>query len=95
MGRLVHTHSSYVDGLIKLLKKLAKENEIETISPGILSRVKGHTEKLKLSITREAKSGYKLIARKGRLAQEVYITTKFNREDLRKKIEEIIIEHNK
>ncbi len=88
MGRLVHTHSTYINGLIELLKRLAKENGIYTISPGVISRVRGHKEKLKVSITRETIGGYKLIARKGRSAQEVYITTKYNREELREKIEE-------
>ena len=91
MGRLVHTHSTYINGLIDLLKRLAKENGINTISPGVISRVRGHKEKLKISITRETLGGYKLIARKGRCAQEVYITTNYNQEELRKKIEEIAI----
>ena len=91
MGRLVHTHSTYINGLIKLLKRLAKEKGISTISPGVISRVRGHKEKLKISVTREVLGGYKLIARKGRVAQEVYITTKYNREELIEKIEESII----
>ena len=91
MGRLVHTHSTYINGLIELLKRLAKENGIHTISPGVISRVKAHKEKLKIYITRETIGGYKLIARKGRSAQEIYITTKYSREELRKKIEEISI----
>ena len=91
MGRLVHTHSTYINGLIELLKRLSKEDGIYTITPGIISRVRGHKEKLKVSITRKTIGGYKLIARKGRSAQEVYITTKYNREELREKIEEISI----
>ncbi len=89
MGRLVHTHSTYINGLIELLKRLSNENGIDTISPGVISRVRGHNEKLKISITRETIGGYKLIARKGRSAQEVYITTTYKREELRKKIEDI------
>ena len=88
MGRLVHTHSTYVKGLIELLKRLAKENGIYTITPGVISRVRGHKEKLKITITRETIGGYKLIARKGRSAQEVYITTKYDQDELREKIEE-------
>ena len=88
MGRLVHTHSTYISGLIEILKRLAKENGINTITPGVISRVRGHKEILKLSITRETIGGYKLIARKGRTAQEVYITTRYNREELMEKIEE-------
>ncbi len=87
MGRLVHTHSTYINGLIELLKRLAKENGICTISPGVISKVRGHKEKLNISITRETIGGYKLIARKGRSAQEVYITTKCSKNELREKIE--------
>ena len=68
MGRLVHTHSTYINGLIELLKRLAKENGIYTITPGVISRVRGHKEKLEVTITRETIGGYKLIARKGRRA---------------------------
>ena len=91
MGRLVHTHSTYINGLIALLKRLSKENGIYTITPGIILRVRGHKEKLKVSITRKTIGGYKLIARKGRSAQEIYITTEYTREELREKIEEISI----
>lgn len=94
MGRLVQTHSTYIKGLIELLKRLAKKNGINTITPGVISRVRGHNEKLKITITREAIGGYKLIARKGRSAQEVYITTKYNREELRERIEESYIKNS-
>ena len=86
MGRLVHTHSTYIIGLIEILKKLAKEDGIDTISPGVIARVKGHTEKIKITITREILGGYKLNVRKGRSAQEVYITTKYSRNELIGKI---------
>ncbi len=93
MGRLVVTHSTYINGLIDVLKSLEKIKGIKTISPGVLSRVKGHKEKLNMKITREILGGYKTIARKGRNAQEVYITTKLSREELKTIINEICMIH--
>ena len=93
MGRLVVTHSTYINGLIDVLKSLEKIKGIKTISPGVLSRVKGHREKLNMKITREILGGYKTIARKGRDAQEVYITTKLSRAELKKIINEICMIH--
>ncbi len=89
MGRLVVTHSTYINGLIDVLKSLEKIKGIKTISPGVLSRVKGHRENLNIKITREILGGYKTIARKGRNAQEVFITTKLSREELKTVINEI------
>ena len=41
MGRLVITHSTYLEGLIPCLKKLSRVPEIDTITPAVISRVKG------------------------------------------------------
>ncbi len=90
MGRLVHTHSTYIEGLIKAMKILQKDNFISTITPGILKRVKGHKENLIIKVTREIKGGYKLIARKGNTGQELYIITSYKKNELEKKIEESI-----
>ncbi|NBP99425.1 MAG: hypothetical protein EB123_08160, partial [Synechococcaceae bacterium WBB_32_011] len=44
MGRLVITHSTYLDGLIPLLKILANDPAIDTITPAVICRVKGRCE---------------------------------------------------
>ena len=90
LGRLVLTHSSYVEGLIYLLKKIVNDKNIKTITPGVITRVKGKSPKLKLVITREVQGGYKLNARKGSSAQEVYILTEYSRMELTEKIENIL-----
>jgi hypothetical protein len=41
MGRLVITHSTYIEGLIPVLRKLALEPGIDTITPAVISRVQG------------------------------------------------------
>ena len=38
MGRVVITHSTYIDGLIPVLRKLAAAAGIETVTPAVISR---------------------------------------------------------
>ena len=75
LGRVVITHSTYVDGLIPWLKALALETDIQTITPAVISRVRGRSPVLKLRISTPIHGGYKLVARKGSLAQEVFVVT--------------------
>ncbi len=84
MGRVVITHSTYLKGLIPHLKKLVLESGIKTITPGKISRVKGRSDTLQLRITTSIRGGYKLIARKGSSAQEIFIVTTLSEEELRK-----------
>ena len=86
MGRLVKNHSTNIIGLIKWLIELSQNKEIQTITPGCLSRSQGRQEKLTLKISRKTKEGYKLIARKGKLCQEVYLVTKVVEEELKELI---------
>ncbi len=86
MGRLVKTHSTYIEGLINILDLLTTDKSIKTITPGIIKRVKGKSEKLKLKITRVVEGGYKVNARKGKSVQEVFILTTYNRSELTKKL---------
>ena len=75
MGRLGQNHSNHIEGLIKWLKKIAKNENIKTVTPASLSKAKGRGEKLVLKITVKTKEGFKLLARKGRLVQEVFLVT--------------------
>ena len=75
MGRLVQNHSTHIEGLIKWLKKIAEIDEIKTITPASLSKTKGKDEHLCLKITVKTNEGYKLLARKGKLVQEVFLVT--------------------
>ena len=90
MGRLVKTHSTYLEGLISSLEKLALNEEIKTISPGILSRVKGKSENLTLRVTSQIRGGYKVNARKGFMNQEIFILTDLTKKGLEKLIYEVI-----
>ena len=86
MGRLVQNHSTHIEGLIKWLKRIAENQEIKTVTPAALSRANGRGEKLVLKVTIKTNEGFKLLARKGKLVQEVFLVTNLNEG----KIKEII-----
>ena len=83
MGRVVITHSTYIEGLIPILKKLASNERIKTVTPAIISKVRGRSSKLIIRVSVITIGGYKAIARKGQSAQEIFITTDMNVDELR------------
>ena len=83
MGRLVQNHSTNIKGLIKWLKKIAERQEIKTITPASLAKTNGKGEKLVLKITIKTKEGYKLLARKGKLVQEVFLVTNLDETEIK------------
>ena len=87
MGRLVQNHSTHIDGLIKWLKKIAKNKDVKTVTPASLYKANGRGEKLVLKVTIKTKEGYKLLARKGKLVQEVFIVTYLDMTEIKKVIE--------
>ncbi len=82
MGRLVKNHSTNIEGLIKWLKKIAEETGVKTVTPAVISKTGGRGEKLILKITIKTKEGYKLLARKGKLVQEVFIVTSLGKDEV-------------
>ena len=48
---------------------------IKTITPAVISRAKGRSSKLIIRLSVKTINGYKAIARKGKSAQEVFIST--------------------
>ena len=83
MGRLVLNHSTNIEGLIPILQKLALNINIKTITRAVISRARGRSSKLILRISVKTISGYKAIARKGKTAQEVFISTDLTKEELK------------
>ena len=83
MGRVVITHSTYIEGLIPILKKLASNEGIKTVTPGIISKVRGRSSKLIIRVSVITIGGYKAIARKGQSAQEIFITTDMIADELK------------
>tara|TARA_Y100000816_G_C25801663_1_gene419860 strand:+ start:361 stop:639 length:279 start_codon:yes stop_codon:yes gene_type:complete len=83
LGRLVINHSSNLEGLIPILKKLSINQKIKTITPATISRVRGKSSKLIIRISVKTISGYKAIARKGKTAQEIFISTDLSKDELK------------
>ena len=86
MGRLVITHSTYVKGLIPWLKVLANDPQIQTITPGVIARVKGRCQDLTLRPSVPIRGGFKLMARRGRSVQEVFVVTTLNQLELTERL---------
>ena len=70
MGRLVQNHGTNIDGLMKWLRRIAVNQNIRT--PGSYPRQMEKVEKLVLKKLLKLREGYKLLARKGKLVQEVF-----------------------
>ena len=87
MGRLVLNHSTNIEGLIPILQKLALDINIKTITPAAISRSRGKSSKLIIRLSVKTISGYKAIARKGKTAQEVFISTDLSKDELKEIID--------
>jgi hypothetical protein len=87
---VVITHSTYVEGLIPLLRKLALHPQVDTITPAVISRVRGRSQGLRLRISAPLTGGWKLVARRGSSAQEVFLTTSLDREALQRAVDDLI-----
>ena len=90
MGRLVITHSTYLEGLIPLLKQLVQDPAIDTITPAVIARVKGRAPELRLRVSTPITGGWKLVARRGSSAQEVFIVTDLEAPELEQRIEQAL-----
>ena len=78
-----------MDGLIPWLKALSHETDIQTITPAVISRVRGRSPELRLRVSTPIHGGYKLVARKGTSVQEVFVVTSMSRLDL----EQAVLHH--
>lgn len=85
-GRLVLNHSTHIPGLIPVLEHLTKLDGIQTITPGVIGRVKGHSPCLQLRISVPLRGGFKVIARQGKTVQEVFVLTTLEQEALEQAI---------
>lgn len=89
MARLVITHSTYVEGLIPLLRRLATLPEIDTITPAVITRVRGRSAGLRLRVSCPITGGHKLLARRGNTAQEVFVVTRLSRDQLQEELDRL------
>jgi hypothetical protein len=89
MGRVVITHSTYLEGLIPLLRALAAEPGIDTVTPAVIGRVRGRTSGLRLRVSTPITGGHKLVARRGGSVQEVFVITTWSREQLQEHLDQL------
>ena len=90
MGRLVITHSTYLEGLIPLLRQLAAQPGIDTVTPAVISRVRGRCTGLRLRVSTPISGGHKLVARRGSSAQEVFVVTGLERDELQRQLDLLV-----
>ncbi len=90
MGRLVITHSTYLEGLIPLLQRLAAQSGVDTVTPAVISRVRGRSEGLRLRVSTPIIGGYKVMARRGGSVQEVFVITRWSREELQAHLDQLL-----
>ena len=83
MGRIVLNHSTHIEGLIPILRKLSANQKIKTVTPAIISRVRGRSSSLVIRLSVKTITGYKAIARKGQIAQEIFISTDISKDELK------------
>ena len=88
MGRLVITHSTYIEGLIPRLRSLAKEQGIKTVTPGIMFKSKGKSIGLTIRISKTIDKGFKLIAKKGTMGQEIFVVSYLDKDQFLNKLKE-------
>lgn len=89
-GRLVWNHSTHIPGLIPILDKLSKHHGIRTITPGKIGPTRSHTAKLMLKVSVPIRGGFKLIARKSKLVQEVFVLTDLEQTRLETAIAQVL-----
>lgn len=89
MGRLVITHSTYLEGLIPLLRRLADHPGIDTVTPAVISRVRGRCVGLRLRVSTPITGGHKLVARRASSAQEVFVVTSLERVELQETLDRL------
>ena len=81
-GRLVWNHSTHLPGLIPILNKLINVAGVQTVTPAVLSRSKSNAPTFQLKVSVPIRGGYKLIARKGKTCQEVFVITPLSQVEL-------------
>jgi hypothetical protein len=55
----------------------------------VISRVRGRSPSLRLRVSAPIRGGYKLVARRGGSAQEVFVVTAWSREALQEHLDEL------
>ncbi len=89
-GRLVWNHSTHLPGLIPILERLTQVSGVGTITPAVIGNTRSNTPKLQIKISVPIRGGYKLIARKGKSFQEVFVLTSLPQDELEGAIAKLV-----
>lgn len=89
-GRVVWNHSTHAPGLIPVLERLSQLDGIGTITPAVIGTARSNAPSLQLKVSTPIRGGFKLIARKGKTYQEVFIVTQLSQADLEAAIERVM-----
>jgi len=89
-GRIVWNHSTHLPGLIPVLEKLVTVDGIRTITPAVIGTAKSNAQQMRVKVSVPIQGGYKLIARKGKTIQEVFVITTLSKEQLEGAIAKIL-----
>jgi hypothetical protein len=81
-GRLVWNHSTHIPGLIPILEKLTQQAGITTVTPAVIGHARSRSPQLQLKVSIPIRGGFKLIARKGKTFQEVFVVTRLDQLEL-------------
>jgi hypothetical protein len=89
-ARIVWNHSTHLPGLIPVLEKLVEQPGIGTITPGAIANVRAHSPELRIKVSVPIRGGFKLIARKGKTVQEVFVLTALDKEKLERCLAKVL-----
>lgn len=89
-GRVVLNHSTHIPGLIPVLQKLSVYPHVKTLTPAVISRGRSNAPQLRLKVSVPICGGFKLIARKGKSVQEVFVITDLTVEQLTAAIQAVL-----
>jgi hypothetical protein len=81
-GRLVWNHSTHLPGLIPILERLLNQPGIGTVTPGVIANVRAHSPELRIKVSVPIRGGFKLIARRGKTVQEVFVLSDLDKAGL-------------
>ncbi|MEB3314029.1 MAG: DUF2103 domain-containing protein [Cyanobacteriota bacterium] len=81
-SRLVWNHSTHLPGLIPILERLLEQPGIGTVTPGVIANVRAHSPQMRVKVSVPIRGGFKLIARKGKTVQEVFVLTELSKAGL-------------
>lgn len=71
----VKREHSIINGLLPLLEQIAAQPAVSAVIPGRISVTRGAAPALQLRLGPQTMTGFKLTARRGTTAQEVFVVT--------------------